>query len=391
MTPIDILHPEILRIIFLLLKDSRASKRETLASVCRSWRVVMLGIGEYWAKIVVKHTSKGAFVDYVQEYLVHIALRSGTHPLDIIWHDVYKNVDLLILDKFLRIAPTTRWKSLKVKFAAALLEDALGHGFPVLESLDIDTMAFPGAVSSSLISTLDESSPKLAKLSVPYIWELAASSFPNATRRIVSFRTTNDIFSTLPSNITDLEVDSFIGEPSVIFPSIKSLRTNHPFKKPDKVPNLESLTIFSPDPKPGSSVSPPFLKLTSLDIIDNPEAVLLWYPCPSLQTLSLDVCSKQECGYGGDRDLIIGAFCEDRVNYPPSGNPNHHPFPNLISMTVRVCCRLNHSGSTDGQPKNVETWKECASSILTRREGGPLEYIELVWDKFDLTVRYNKA
>jgi hypothetical protein len=78
------------------------------------------------------------------------------------------------------------------------------------------------------------------------------------------------------------------------------------------------------------------------------------------------------------------------VNYPPSGNPNHHPFPNLISVTARVCCRFKHSGSTDGQPKNVETWKECAWSILARRKGGPLEYIEFIWEEFDFVVRYDK-
>jgi hypothetical protein len=105
---IDILHPEILRIIFLLLKDTKASKRETLASVCRSWRAVMLGIGEYWAKIVVKHAFTTDFFEYAQEYLVQVALRSGTHPLDIIWGffmNINKPKDISLLGKFLRIAP----------------------------------------------------------------------------------------------------------------------------------------------------------------------------------------------------------------------------------------------------------------------------------------------
>jgi hypothetical protein len=309
----------------------------------------MLDIGQYWTKIRVTDPWRDDAHEYLQDYLVQVVLRSGSHPLDVIWSFYYpsKSQDMSKFDKLLKVAPTSRWKSLRIKHAMVLPEDALGHGFPILETLE--SVAGFDQIEDIILRTLDQSSLKLAELSVSCVWELAVRRFPNATRRIISFRTTNPLYPipTLPSNITALDVDSFYSEPSIIFPSIKSLYTSHPFKGPEKVPNL--------------------------------------------QWLSLEVCSEHECHYGRGQDLMIGAFCEDRVNYLPSGNPNDHPFPKLISMTARVCCEQRSSDTPDERPKYVESWKECALSILARRKGSPLEYIEFIWEEFDFAVRYDKS
>jgi hypothetical protein len=322
----------------------------------------------------------------MNEYIIQLAIRSGTQPLDIEW-----NIDTVyvkappIFDKFLQIAPISRWKSLQIREPMGLPFEALSCGFSVLESVEIHyPMIY---ISSLLLAAIDKSALGIVSLTATEPWSQVSAIFPNAVGRITSVRLLHHAakFPTaLPPNIVSLEMPNAESRQKNPFYQIKSLTTLHPFNAPGNFPNLETLTLITSTY--ASSLmrsSPTFEKLHTLNIIGFTHNIIQRYPAPNLQHLSCDVCADPSCRKAADPDTIrFTLSSKDPYEDPPKPR-----FPKLRTLTLRVNCA--HSNTSEQWERDVDALKKCAREIFVARRENHMQYIEFVWEDADSTIRYD--
>jgi hypothetical protein len=392
MPSFDNIPSDILRIVFLLLKDDQLSMRESLASVCIHWRAIMLDIGEYWTRIKIKRAKNISFIEYLNTYITKLVSRAGTHFLDIEWNVelgmLYFRPPLEIFDQLFKHASTSRWRSLRIQQPINLPDKALRCGFPVLESLEVDC-ALSG-IPSSLFKSIEKTAVGISSLTVKdrNTWIELEPKIPTTSARITSLRIVKDRgsdISTLPVSITTLNAPRFAfqSDQTASFPSIKSLTTTHPLDTPTKTPNIETLALHIVGTHYASATftSPfPIPNLRTLIIVGYPVMISLQYSAPNLENLSIDVCRQPFCHKGCTGDYLRDVLC-----FP--SNPSELPFPKLLSIIARISC--DHSSAVGEQTDDMHYWRECALDILERRKETLMLFIEFVRDRTGFVFRYD--